>query len=59
VPNIYIYTLSFIFINKNNNILQLDNTLNNEGSMLESFFQILGMANMYFIEFLENSKIIN
>ncbi len=46
-------------MNKNNNNLQLKSTLNNEASVLESFFHIFSMANMYFIKVLENPKIIN
>ncbi len=36
--------LSFTFGSKNDNILQLGSILNNEVSVVESFFQIFGMA---------------
>jgi hypothetical protein len=57
--NIIIIIISFTFGSKNNNILQLRIILNNEASVLESFFQIFGMASKYFSEFLANPKIIN
>jgi hypothetical protein len=44
---------------RNNNILQLGTILNNEASMLESFFQIFGMVGRYFSEILAIPKIIN
>jgi phosphotransferase system IIB component len=61
VPNNNIF-LSFIFgsnNNNNNNNNKLGTILNNEASVLERFFQILGMASKYFSEFSANSKIIN
>jgi len=57
--NIIIIIISFTFGSENNNILQLHIILNNEASVLESFFQIFGMASKYFSEFLANPKIIN
>ncbi len=33
---------SFAFNSKNNNILEIDTTLNNEASVLQSFFQNFG-----------------
>jgi hypothetical protein len=56
---IIIITISFTFGNKHNNILQLCIILNNEASVVESFFQIFGMAGKYFSEFLANPKIIS
>ncbi len=53
---IIIIIISFTFGSKNNNILQLRIILNNEASVLESFFQIFGMAGKYFSEFLAKSK---
>jgi hypothetical protein len=41
---------SFTFGSEINKILQLDSILNNEASVLESFFQIFGMAGRYFSE---------
>jgi len=40
-------------------ILQLGTRLNNETTMLESFFQILGMPGWYFSDFLTILKLIN
>jgi hypothetical protein len=48
VPNTNFF-LSFIFGSNNNN--KLGTILNNEASVLESFFQILGMVRKYFSEF--------
>jgi hypothetical protein len=54
VPNNNIF-LSFIFgSTNNNNNNKLGTILNNEASVLESFFQILGMAGKYFSEFSAN-----
>jgi hypothetical protein len=56
VPNNNII-FSFIFgsnNNNNNNNNKLGTILNNEASVLESFFQILGMAGKYFSEFSAN-----
>jgi len=39
---IIIIVSSFTFDSKNNNILQIGTTLNNEASVLQSFFQIFG-----------------
>jgi hypothetical protein len=39
----YIY-FSFIFGSKNNNIVQLSIVLNNEASVLESFFHMIDMV---------------
>jgi hypothetical protein len=44
----------FTFVSKNNKILQLGTILNNEASVLESFFQIFGMAGRYFLELSAN-----
>jgi hypothetical protein len=57
--NIIIIIISFTFGNNNNIILQLRIVLNNEASVLESFFQIFGMANKHFSKKLANPKIIN
>ncbi len=38
------FVLSFNFGSKNDNIFQLGSILNNEVSVLQSFFQIFGMA---------------
>jgi hypothetical protein len=43
-----VFYLSFSFDIKNNNVLQLGIILNIEGSVLESFFQIFGMAGKHF-----------
>jgi hypothetical protein len=57
---IIIFFLLFIFgSNNNNNNNKLGTILNNEASVLESFFQILSMAGKYFSAFSANSKIIN
>jgi NADH:ubiquinone oxidoreductase subunit 6 (subunit J) len=51
---------SFTFYIKNNIILQIDTTLNNEASVLQSFFQIFGgMTPRYFSRKSAISKIIN
>jgi NADH:ubiquinone oxidoreductase subunit 6 (subunit J) len=39
---IIIIVSSFTFDSKNNNMLQIGTTLNNEASVLQSFFQIFG-----------------
>jgi hypothetical protein len=49
VPHKFFFR-SFAFGSKNNKILQLGNILNNEASVIESFFQIFGMAGRYFLE---------
>jgi hypothetical protein len=51
---IIIIIISFTFGSKHNNILQLRIILNNEASVLESFFQIFGMAGRYFLELSAN-----
>jgi hypothetical protein len=45
---------SFTFGSKNNKILQLGTILNNEASVLESFFQIFDMAGRYLLELSAN-----
>ncbi len=51
---------SFTFDSKNNNILQIGTTLNNEASVLQSFFQIFGgMTPRYFSRKSAIWKIIN
>jgi hypothetical protein len=58
VPNNNFF-LSFIFgsnkNNNNNNIKKIGTIQNNEASVFESFFQILGMAGKYFSQFSANS----
>jgi hypothetical protein len=59
VPNNY---YSFVIYFQQQKIIifyKLVPILNNEASMLESFFQIFSMADGYFSEFLTNSKINN
>jgi hypothetical protein len=51
--------LTFGSINNNNNHLWLGSIPNNEASVLESLFQIFGMAGRYFSEIFTNVKIIN
>jgi hypothetical protein len=47
---------SFTFSSENNNILHLGTILNNEGSVVESFFQIFSMVGRHFSEFLAYVK---
>jgi hypothetical protein len=48
VPNNFFINFRHLFSgSRNNNILQLGTILNNEASMLESFFQIFGMAGIF------------
>ncbi len=47
---IIIITLPFTFGNKSHNILQFDMILNNEASVVESFFTIFSMAPKIFFQ---------
>jgi hypothetical protein len=46
-----IYFFSFTFGSKNNNILQLGTILNTGTGVFKIFFQIFGMAGLYFSKF--------
>jgi hypothetical protein len=46
-----IKTFIIFSFRKHNNIFELSIILNNDASVLESFFQIFSMAGMYFSEF--------
>jgi hypothetical protein len=48
VPNNFIPFYHLLLAVKNNDILQLGTILNNEGCVLESFFQFFGMADQCF-----------
>jgi hypothetical protein len=49
VPNNFILFYHLLLALKNNDILQLGTILNNEGCVLESFFQFFGMADQCFL----------